>query len=330
MKQKEQREQNTTANKPSRRKKDVTVIGAAIVDILARPVTPDVFLTGSQPVKEVRLSCGGDALNEAVVLARFGKQVELVTKVGNDDAGKQVLAFLSSAGVDTGCVKIEDGLETGANLVLVDARGERYFLTNPHGSLRRLARQDIEPYLDDAAGLVCFAGMFVSPLLDIPAMEQVFCRIKSKPGRVLAADMTKAKNGERLEDLKCLLPYLDYLFPNEAEIALLTGDKDAERNARLLVEAGVGCAVIKCGSRGCLIHTRTGAYRIPAYPVREAVDSTGAGDCFAAGFLWALSEGMELEECGRFACAAASCAVEQLGATAGLRSLEDAMLRYRK
>ena len=64
--------------------------------------------------------------------------------------------------------------------------------------------------------------------------------------------------------------------------------------------------------------------------MREAVDSTGAGDCFAAGFLWALSEGMELEACGRFACAAASCAVEQLGATAGIRSVKEPLERYHK
>ena len=328
MKQKEQQKQKE--QNASRREIDFTIIGAAIIDILARPVTPDVFLSGSQPVKEVRLSYGGDALNEAVVLARFGKRVELFTKVGGDDAGKQVLAFLKSEGVYTDCIKIEDGLETGTNVVLVDARGERYFLTNPQGSLRKLARQDIEPYLEDAADLVCFAGMFVSPLLDIAAMEQIFCRIKSKPGRMLAADMTKAKNGERLKDLEKLLPYIDYLFPNEEEIALLTGEQDAAVNARLLVEAGVGCAVVKCGSRRCLIRTRTDTYSIPAYPVREAVDSTGAGDCFAAGFLWALSEGMELEACGRFACAAASCAVEQLGATAGIRSVKEPLERYHK
>ncbi|MDE7311668.1 MAG: GNAT family N-acetyltransferase [Eubacterium sp.] len=314
----------------ARQKKDLTIIGAAIVDVLARPVSPEVFRTGSQPVEEARLSFGGDALNEAVVLARFGKQVELVSKVGNDDAGRQVLAFLKNAGVSVDCIQTEDGLQTGTNIVLVDQSGERYFLTNPKGSLRRLARQDVEPYLEDAADIVCFAGMFVSPLLDIPAMEQIFCKIKSKPGRVLAADMTKAKNGERLEDLKKLLPYIDYLFPNEEEIALLTGETDPKENARRLVQAGVGCAVIKCGGRGCLVQAGDVSYQIPAYPVQEAVDSTGAGDCFAAGFLWGLSEGMGLQECGRFACAAASCAVEQLGATAGICSLDEPMRRFQR
>lgn len=314
----------------ARQKKDFTIIGAAIVDVLARPVTPEVFCTGSQPIEEARLSFGGDALNEAVVLARFGKRAELVSKVGDDDAGRQVLAYLKNAGVSVECVNIEKCLQTGTNIVLVGKDGERYFLTNPHGSLRKLAEGDIQPYLDGAADIVCFAGMFVSPLLDIPAMERIFRSIKSKPGRILAADLTKAKNKERLEDLKSLLPYIDFLFPNEEEIALLTGETDPDANARLLVQAGVGCAVVKCGSKGCLIRTDDASYRIPAYPVREAVDSTGAGDSFAAGFLWGISEKMGLEACGRLACAAASCIVEQLGATAGICSLEEPMRRYQR
>ncbi len=183
----------------NQKKKDITIIGAAIIDILAGPVTPDVFRTGSWPVDTVKLSFGGDALNEAAVLAKFGKNVELVSKVGLDDAGERVLDYMERLGLPTDSIVIEDGLATSMNLVLVDGCGERCFLTNPAGSLRRLTLQDVEKYLDGAADLVSFAGMFVSPQLDIPAMEQLFRTIKQKPGRTLAVDMTKAKNGERLD-----------------------------------------------------------------------------------------------------------------------------------
>lgn len=309
-------------------KKDITVIGAAIIDILAGPVTPDVFRTGSQPVETMKLSFGGDALNEAAILAKFGKHVELVSKVGLDDAGERVLDYMERLGLSTDSIVIEDGLATSMNLVLVDENGERCFLTNPAGSLRKLTLQDVEKYLDDAADFVSFAGMFVSPLLDIPAMEQIFRKIKQKPGRILAVDMTKAKNGERLDDIKGLLPYIDYIFPNEAEISLLTGQTDPAVNAGLLIQAGVSCAVIKCGGNGCLIRTVDQSYQIAAYPLETAVDTTGAGDCFAAGFLWALSEGMELKDCGKFACAAASCAVGKMGATDGICSLEEPLRRF--
>lgn len=305
----------------------ITVIGAAIIDVLAGPVNAQVFQTGSQPVEKTGLSFGGDALNEAVVLSRLGKKVQLISKVGKDEAGARVMDYAEGCGLATECIIQEEGLTTGINIVLLDEKGERHFLTNPQGSLRKLALEDILPYADAMGDVVSFASIFVSPLLDIPAMEQLFARIKEKPGRVLMADMTKAKNGERLEDIRCLLPYIDYVLPNEDEIALLTGICDSRKNAELLVEAGVGCAVVKCGAKGCIIATKEAVLEVPACSIKELVDTTGAGDCFAAGFLWALSEGYSLEDCGRMACAVASCSVEKVGATEGVVSLEDCMNR---
>jgi sugar/nucleoside kinase (ribokinase family) len=310
--------------------KDITVIGAAIIDVLAGPVTPELFRTGSQPVKETKLSFGGDALNEAVVLSRFGLNVELVSKVGQDAAGKRVLDYMVEAGLSGDSIIREEGLETSVNIVLVDDQGERFFLTNPHGSLRKLSESDVQPYLNSAADIVSFAGMFVSPRLEIPAMKRIFKKVKDKLGRTLAVDMTKAKCGEKLADLEELLPYIDYILPNRDEIALLTGESDPHVNAERLIEAGVGCAVIKCGKEGCLIRTKDECYEIPAYPVENAIDSTGAGDCFAAGFLWGLSKGLSLKECGYFACATASCAVEHMGATDGVQSIEEPIRRYRE
>ena len=190
-------------------KYDITVIGAAIIDVLAGPVDESVFEKGSQPVNSTRLAFGGDALNEAVVLSQLGAKVELISKVGDDEAGKRVLDFLQEKQVDVTKVKIEEGLETGINIVLVTPEGERMFLTNPNGSLRKLSEADVMEQLDSVADIVCMASMFVSPLLDIPEMERIFQRIKSKPGRILVVDMTTAKNGESLADIACLLKYID-------------------------------------------------------------------------------------------------------------------------
>ena len=310
-------------------KKDITIIGNSVIDVLAKPINAKVFETGSQSVEQIKLAFGGDALNEAVVLTRLGKKVDLLSKVGKDEAGSRVLSFLKDSGISVDKIIIEDGIDTSVNVVLIDEQGERYFLTNPAGSQRKLAEDDIYPYLDSAKDIVSFASIFVSPLLDIPAMTRLFRKIKEKD-KILIADMTKPKNGERLEDLKELLPYVDYILPNEDEIALLTGVHDPYANAELLVEAGVSCAVIKCGSKGCIIRTGKEMYHIPAYPVEKCIDTTGAGDSFAAGFLWSLSEGMSLMECGCFACAAASCTVECIGAAEGVVSLETPLKRYRE
>lgn len=310
-------------------KKTVTVIGAAIVDVLVGPVNASVFEKGSMAMEASKMSFGGDALNEAVALSKLGVSVELVSKVGQDEAGMRVVHFLEKNGVDTSKVIQEEDLITGINVVLIDDKGERHFLTNPQSSLRKLAHTDVEAYIEQAADIVSFASMFVSPLLDIPAMEQLFCQIKSKPGRMLVVDMTKAKNGERLEDLKGLLPYVDYLLANEAEVAMLTGYDDTSKNVELLLSSGAQCVIIKRGSKGCLIGTSEAVTEISAYPVEYVVDTTGAGDCFAAGFLWGLTQGMSLEECGYMACAVASCAVECVGATDGLFSAEEPLRRYR-
>jgi len=309
-------------------KRDVTVIGAAIMDVLAGPVDKSIFEKGSQPVDSTRLAFGGDALNEAVVLSQLGAKVELISKVGDDEAGKRVLDFLQEKQVDVTKVKIEEGLDTGINIVLVTPESERMFLTNPNGSLRKLSEADVMEQLDSVADIVCMASMFVSPLLDIPAMERIFQRIKSKPGRILVADMTTAKNSESIADIACLLKYIDYLIPNETEAARLTGEADAYRNAELFIEHGASCVVIKRGKKGCLIHTKDKQMEISAYAHANLVDTTGAGDSFAAGFLWGLKNGMPLEECARFGCAVASCTVERLGANTAIDSAELAMKRY--
>ena len=300
---------------------DITVIGAAIIDVLASPVTEDVFSAGSIPMETIQMSFGGDALNESVILSGFGKKVQLISKVGGDEAGKRVLGFLQENGISTDSVCVQNGLATGINIVLIDEKGERHFLTNPNSSLRKLELEDIQPRLESSAEIISFASMFVSPLLTIPKMKTLFASVKEK-GKIFAVDMTKAKNGETIGDIAELLPYIDYIFPNEAEISLLTGEKDPVRNAEILLQMGVKTAVIKCGEKGCVVGNADGIVVVPAIPVEKCVDTTGAGDTFVSGFLFGISEGWDQLQCAKFACAAASCAVEKVGANGNIHSLE--------
>ena len=309
--------------------KEITVIGAGVVDILVGAVDEKIFASSSTPIDFIKMSFGGDALNEAIVLSRLGKNVQWISKVGDDDAGRRILNYATENGLSVAGVKIESGLETGISIALIDERGERRFLTNKQSSLRKLAAEDILPHVGDMAQIVSFASMFVSPPLNIAAMEEIFSRIKSA-GKILAVDATRAKNGETLSDLKNLLAQMDYFFPNEAELATLTGERDVYKNISALLSYGLKCAVVKRGGDGCIIATENERYEIPACRVEKVIDTTGAGDCFAAGFLWALSEGWRLEDCGKFACAAASFSVEEVGAVAGVTSLQKVMARYGK
>lgn len=300
---------------------DVTVIGPAIIDILAGPVNNNIFTLGSLPMDTIRMSFGGDALNQAVILSKLGKKVQLITKVGDDEAGKRVLNFMEKNDISLKSVSLGKEMSTGINIVLIDENGNRHFLTNPNSSLRKLALADIEKNIDNTARIISFAGMFISPLLTIPAMKNLFSKVKCQKDRLLVVDMTKAKNKETLEDIRELLPYIDYIFPNEEEIALLTGEKNPIINAKLLVKYGVKNAIIKCGEKGCIIANEFGVQKISAVENIRCIDSTGAGDSFVAGFIWALLQGLSVDECAKTGCAIASCIVEEYGATTGVQSI---------
>lgn len=308
---------------------DITIIGAAVLDVLAQPVSKNQLLGRSCPADRVTLTPGGDACNEAVTLARLGKRVNLITKTGNDLSGQILLNYLRENGVSTEDTVIEAGLDTGINIVLVDEEAERSFITSRKGSLRRLSLPDINIKAFGKAPILCFASIFVSPCFTVLDMASLF-RSAKEQGCVLCADMTRCKNNERLPDIREAIQYLDYLFPNYEEAKAVSGLADPDEIADAFLACGVSCMVIKMGSRGCFIRSKSERLSVPAYPHTNCVDTTGAGDNFAAGFLYALSEQMDLADCGCFANMTASLAVESLGACTGVRSLSQVMKRFRE
>ena len=308
-------------------KYEVTLIGQAILDILAGPIGSNIFDAGTMPMETIKMTCGGNGYNEAAALSRLGVPVSLISKVGNDEAGTRIIDKMNNIGINTDHVIIEDGLETSINIVLFDEHGERRFLTNPKGSQRRLSEKNIMASIDSCADIVCFTCMFVSPLLDIPAMTSIFSRIKEKEGRTLAVDMTKAKNGEKIRDLKPLLQYIDYILPNEEELRIIS-DKNTDQGAKELLDFGVGCVIVKQGKSGCTVYTKECSFHVNAYASEHAVDTTGAGDCFAAGFLYGLVKKMGLIDCVHMANATASCCVESVGAADGIISAEEPLRRF--
>ena len=163
---------------------EIAVIGAGIVDIPLSPVDRSIFDASSTPLERIAMHVGGDAANEAMALARLGHRPLLVSKLGRDAAGDFVLDTLAGAGVDTSAVVREAGLDTGINVVLVTPDGERRFLTNRSGSLRRLGLQDILPALESDAfrdvRAACLASLFVSPALTIRDAAALLSRLKAR------------------------------------------------------------------------------------------------------------------------------------------------------
>lgn len=295
----------------------IIVIGAAILDVLAVPTGPEVFENGSYPAQDIRMSPGGDALNEAVVLAELGADVALETVIGDDMAGELVLNYCRAHGVAVGG-KLRRGLATGINIVLVEKDGERSFVTNARGSLRSLKLSDISLPFPEDAGILCFASIFVFPEIGPQELVYLFRAAKAQ-GMLVCADMTKCKNRETLSDIAEALTYVDYLFANEEEAEMITGEVHAQQSAKALWEAGACHVVIKCGGRGCYIKSDTLERLVPAEGGVCCIDTTGAGDSFVAGFVLALSRGKPVIECAEQANWCGARAVEEIGATAWIR-----------
>lgn len=294
---------------------EILIIGAAIIDVLVRPASASVFETGSYPAEDIRMSPGADALNEALVLARLGRKVKLEALIGDDRAGKFLLRECEESGIVIEKRQIRKEIPTGINVVLVSEDGERSFLTNPYGTLRALQACDIRMPFDREVKFLCFASIFVFPKIGPDELVQIFSQAK-RQGITVCADMTSCKCGETVSDMAEAFSLIDYLFANEKEAALLTGEADAEAAAECLLSSGAGHVVIKRGAKGCLVKTKEETFFVPARAGTVCVDTTGAGDSFVAGFIFALSEGRDLLQCAQFANICGGRAAEKLGATA--------------
>ena len=204
------------------------------------------------------------------------------------------------------------------NIVLVEQDGTRSFLTNPHGTLRSLKVEHIQMPFPESAKIICFASIFVFPKIDPDKLVQIFSQAKMQ-GKIVCADMTKRKKGETLEDMAEAFSYIDYLFPNDEEAMLLTETESVEEAAECIKSTGVGNVIIKCGKRGCYIRTDVENCWIAAEENVKCIDTTGAGDSFAAGFLNALLNGKGVRECAKEGNRYGAEAVQHIGATTWLR-----------
>ncbi|MEG1945571.1 MAG: carbohydrate kinase family protein [Lachnospiraceae bacterium] len=306
---------------------DVIIIGAAIVDLPLRPVSKAVFDVASYPVDGIAMTIGGDALNEATIMTRLGHKVGLMSVVGMDVPGQFVLNHCKVNHIDTTYIKKDFNIDTSINVGLVTEDGERTFITNRQGSLWKFKYDDLDMSALKNAKILSFASVFNNPLFDETALLSVFLKAKEE-GMIICADMVAPRLGETLEDIKDALSYIDYFFPNLEEAREMTQKDKVEDIADVLLSYGIKCVIVKVGKKGSFIKTKKETLMIPGYPNSNCIDTIGAGDNFASGFISALAEGKTLRECGEFANAVASISVESIGAVAGVQSRKQADKRY--
>ncbi|MBB5182247.1 carbohydrate kinase family protein [Catenisphaera adipataccumulans] len=312
---------------------DVICVGAAIVDIPLTPVSKNVFDIESYPLEQISMTIGGDAINESTIISRLGHKVGLISMAGDDAVGKYIVEHCEKEGIDHTGVVLRPGVDTSINIGLVTANGERTFITNLNGSLWKMNIDDVDLDLIPQAKILSLASFFNNPLLDNDALVKIFRKAK-EAGMIIVADMIKPRLQETFDGFKEALSYVDYFFPNVDEAQLMTGETDLEKVAKKIISYGVKHAVIKIGKRGVFIYGSDGTNLIvPAVKGITALDTIGAGDNFASGFITGLLEGKSVEECGQYGNVAASIAIQSIGATAGLKNramFDERLAEYRR
>jgi len=253
---------------------------------------------------------GGKGANVAFLARRLGVNARLLARVGEDALVEEALRPLREVGVDLGATKRVAQERTGIALIIVRPEGDKGIIlsANANAAWEPTDAEEVATAVQDAP-----PGSVLVADLEVPAsIVQRALETARQQGLRTVLDPSPAG---RL--IPVLYPAVDYLTPNPAEATQLTGmpvrsAEDAFRAGEVLLERGVGAALMKLGAGGCVVVSAGMREHLPAVPVR-VVDQTGAGDAFAGALAVALLEGQQVNEAARFAVAAATLAVTRYG-----------------
>ena len=301
---------------------DIVCVGILVADVVGKPVDSLPGRGKLQLVDQMELHTGGCAANTGVALAKIGVSTGLIGMVGADGFGDYIVRAMERHGLDTTGIARSDRVNTSATMVMVHGDGERSFL-HYFGANAELSLADINFDLIRNARIVHVGGSLLMPALDGQPTADLLRQARAA-GVTTSLDTAWDSRGRWMELIGPCLEHLDYFVPSIEEARMLTGRHEPEDVAADIVERGVGTVALKMGAEGCYIRSGQSRLRIPVFSV-EVIDALGAGDAFAAGFLTGVLQGWDLEKTGRFATAVGALSVTALGATTGIRPLEETL-----
>jgi ribokinase len=311
---------------------EVVGLGALNIDHIYK--VERILNDGEAVVKQSTISPGGSAANTIYGLAKLGVSTGFCGVVGDDDDGKILLQDFQQVGVDTREVRVKHKAKTGSVLCLSDKLGRRSLYVLP-GANSLLTLDDVDLTYINQARMLHFSSFAndrqFKVLLELMPRLDLSVKLSFAPGALYA-----------VKGLKALAPILGrtyLLFINQSEIRQLTG-KDVIVGAESCLGQGCQKVVVTLGKGIRLGKTTAVGYIRDAeneYVIEPAsrevaaeVDTTGAGDAFAAGFLYSLLKGKGLKECGRLGNITAQFSIRKVGARQGFPSLNEMARRYRE
>lgn len=296
---------------------ELICVGMALVDSIIKGFDPVPVSASGYRAGSSSLNAGGEAVNEAVAAAKLGVKTGIFCSLGEDAAGELVIGELVRAGVDPGRILRSKQHPTPVTTMFVKDDGTRRSITN--SAHRYNFHPERYPERFTGARALILGSLFRAPFDDPEIIFSVVSAAKASK-LILLAD-TKLPNFRflKLADISHSLPLIDYITPNEDEARYFSGKEDPEEMADVFLSFGVKNVIIKLGAKGCFFKNERTSVRLPAWNVC-AVDATGAGDNFVAGFASEILRGASDEDALRFANACGAICATAVGACTALKS----------
>jgi sugar/nucleoside kinase (ribokinase family) len=291
----------------------VVCLGVHLLDILVKHPEAPVLNPGWQILDDLRITAAGTAAGPAVDLAKLGAQPISMGVIGDDYEGGLMVDLMAGFGCDMSRLVRDPGAPTHISLLFIGPTGERNpIMIRPTGA-RPLTLDDVDVLHVGGADQM---GEFIGE----PLVELV--RHARANDTIVTVDVLAEVDEAFRERLAPALAGADYFFPNEGQLAGMTGTEDpGEGVARLREATGVETVVGTLGEEGSLILGAVGEARVPAFEI-DLVDTTGCGDAYVAGFIVGVANGWDAEAAGWLGAAASGLVATGLGSDAGIVDLQ--------
>jgi sugar/nucleoside kinase (ribokinase family) len=313
----------------SKERLDIVGIGNAMVDVLAK--TTDDFLV-TEGIRKGGMTlidadqaealyakmgpgtemAGGSVSNSIAAFAMLGGRAGFIGKVANDQLGDVVRHDMKASGVEFTTSPLVGGAPTARCMILITPDGQRTMSTYL-GACVHITSADLDHDMLKNASMTYLEGY----LFDKPSAQQTFrdaCDIAHAAGKKVALSLSDSFCVERHREafMDLIKTRVDILFANETEILSLFQVKDFGEAAQMARDVCQTAALTR-SEKGSFIVSNGHSYDVRPVPVAQVVDTTGAGDMYAAGFLYGLSSGMSLPDCGHLASLTASEVIQHVG-----------------
>jgi len=299
----------------------VVCLGVHLLDVLVRHPTAPNLGPGWQLLDDLRITAAGTAAGTAVDLAKLGAQPVSIGVIGDDYEGGLMVDLMAGFGCDMSRLVRDPGGPTHVSLLFIGPDGERNpIMIRPTGA-RPLTLADIDMDAVASADVLHVGGADQLGDFVDEGLTQLIGHARANDV-VVTVDVLAMTDEAMRDRLTPALSQAQFFFPNEGQLAEMTGTEDPAEGVALLRErVGVETVIGTLGGEGSLILGPGGEVKVPAFDV-DVIDTTGCGDAYVAGFIVATANGWDAEAAGWLGAAASGLVATGLGSDSGIVDLD--------